>query len=503
MNKVVIVLIIGLLCAIGTVFAGWTRTYGGDANDWGRGIQKTPDEGYIIAGYTSSFGAGYQDVYLIKINSDSDTLWTQTYGENEYNKAFSVSVTSDSGFIVAGETNSYPPGVEDAYLLRLNSSGDTLWTKTYHETEVENFHSALQTDDGGFICLGTTAWAFDFDSCAMWSPDSSNIYLVKIDEDGDVVWNRFYEGYGLATGYALDKTYDGGYVITGSTKNRETGEVDVYILKTDSSGDTIWTETCDISSEDEGRGIRQSPDGGFVITGWTHPGYPEDDPAIVIKLSTDGEFLWSYMYYGKEDAWGRGLEVNSDNSYIITGTTYDYDDYGNDVFLLKLDSFGDSMWARIYVDTSESGASSIVKTEDNGFIITGQTRRGSFGREVYVIKTDSLGYTGIDEKPSAKPAAFAISAYPNPFNGECKIMIDDCGMGIGAIEIFDVNGRLIYVIPDPDRESRVATEILDSRFHGNDKSVVWQPSPSLSSGVYLVRATVGDESVSKRIVYLK
>jgi hypothetical protein len=153
----------------------WTRTYGGDSADYGYSVQQTSDGGYIVAGWTASFGAGDHDVYLIKTNASGDTQWTRTYGGTSRDYANSVQQTSDGGYIVAGLTESFGAGGYDVYLIKTDASGDMRWTRTYGDTSDDEGNSVQQTSDGGYIVAGGT-WFF-----GAWDWD---VYLIKTDANG-------------------------------------------------------------------------------------------------------------------------------------------------------------------------------------------------------------------------------------------------------------------------------------------------------------------------------
>ena len=129
----------------------WERNYGGTANDLGRSVHQTFDGGYIIAGWTYSFGAGGADVYLIKTDASGDTAWARTYGGPLFEDGYYVAQTADSGYIIVGSTTSYGAGSNDVYLIKTDASGDTVWTRTYGGSNVDQGNSVLQTSDGYVI----------------------------------------------------------------------------------------------------------------------------------------------------------------------------------------------------------------------------------------------------------------------------------------------------------------------------------------------------------------
>jgi hypothetical protein len=207
----------------------WTRTYGGTSTDWGYSVQQTSDGGYIVAGGSDSFGNGYQ-VYLVKTNASGDTLWTRTYGGTSTDRGYSVQQTSDMGYIVVGWTCSFGDTYQ-VYLVKTNAIGDTLWTRTYGGTNFDCGYSVQQTTDGGYIVAGyTTSFG-----------NSGQVNLIKTNTTGDTIWTRTYGGTGNDYGYSIQQTSDGGYIVAGGTDSYG-NYYQVYLIKTDSLGRSTGVE---------------------------------------------------------------------------------------------------------------------------------------------------------------------------------------------------------------------------------------------------------------------
>ncbi|MDI6839574.1 MAG: T9SS type A sorting domain-containing protein [bacterium] len=198
----------------------WTRTYGGSSEDIGYSVEQTSDGGYIITGYTHSFGAGWCDVWLIKTNSVGDTVWTKTFGKSYDDKGYSVQQTKDDGYIITGSTV-YFSG-EGAWLIKTNANGDTIWTKIFDGYGSDVGVSVQQTSDGGYIITGYTI---------SYGAGESDIWLIKTDSLGNKLWDKTYGGTYGDHGYSVQQTLDGGYIIAGCTESFGMGNNDVWLIK--------------------------------------------------------------------------------------------------------------------------------------------------------------------------------------------------------------------------------------------------------------------------------
>ena len=227
----------------------WTKTYGGAGDDKGTSVQQTNDKGYIIAGNTESFGTG---VYLVKTDENGDTLWTHTYVNMNGGMAPSCRQTFDNGYIIAGNGNGH------CILVKTDENGDTLWTRSYGgQTEGNTPVSVQQTNDTGYVFT-----SFTFVGMTIFA------YLVKTDADGDSLWSQTYgDPYSWNIGNSVQQTSDGGYIITGTTISLGIG--DVFLIKTNANGDTLWTRTYGGTHDDRGYSVQQTTDGGYIVAGHT------------------------------------------------------------------------------------------------------------------------------------------------------------------------------------------------------------------------------------------
>jgi hypothetical protein len=360
---------------------GWIKTLGGSDNDDGISVDVTLDGGYIIAGYTNSFGAGGNDVYLIKTDVNGDTILTKTFGGSSDDYGWSVQTTTDGGYIIGGHTRSYGAGYDDVYLVKTDANGDTNWTKTFGDTGNNYGGSVQQTSDGGYIIIGSTE--------ASGPVGNYDVYLIKTDANGNQQWSKTYGNSAWDAGSSVQQTTDGGYIITGSTNSFGAGSYDVYLIKTDANGNQTWFKTFGGSGEDRGSSGQQTLDGGYIITGFTKSYGAGNSDVYLIKTDANGEHIWSVTFGEINDDVGSSVQQTTDGGYIITGWINNgANDY--DVYLVKTDANGDKLWEKRFGGSSNDGANSIKRHYEN-YIITGHTNYGTGNSDVYLIKTDANG----------------------------------------------------------------------------------------------------------------
>jgi Mg-chelatase subunit ChlD len=362
-------------------------------------VQQTGDGGYIIAGTTDSYGAGQDDAWLIKTDSDGNELWNRTFGGPKDDSTYSVQQTTDGGYIIAGTTESYGAGQDDAWLIKTDSSGNKLWDKTFGGPKDDSTNSVQQTTDGGYIIAGTTCSYSDADPCDAW--------LIKTDSSGNKLWDKtlklsyYQEGFG-SRAYSVQQTTDGGYIVGcpwGESEDR-----DVYLTKVDANGNTLWMKPFHKpQSSRTACSVQQTTDGGYIIVGnsliYITTGISVENYEIswLIKTDTSGNLLWDKTF-GKTEH-GEYMSANSirqtsDGGYIIagskSGSVYELDD----VYLIKLDAGGNLRWDKTFggVLWKNDGANSVQQTTDGGYIIAGYTQLyPSEGCDAWLIKTDSAG----------------------------------------------------------------------------------------------------------------
>ena len=313
-----------------------------------------------------------------------DTLWTKTYGRSNCGDVgYSVQQTIDGGYIITGYTESVDSTCpyRAVWLLKTDASGDTIWTRTFGGTHQDAGYSVQQILDGGYIVVGRKY---------IYSTNAYHVYLIKTDASGETLWTKTFGSSGKAIGYSVQQTSDSGYIITGTTIITSSSYYDVYLIKTNSSGDALWTKILDRSIGDVGYSVQQTTDGGYIISGVTYSNGYED--IWLIKTDAIGDTLWTRKF-GESNASDRGRSVRqtSDGGYIIAGSI----NLSNipEVFLVKTNAIGQTIWTKSFGGgIVRCEGYSVQQTSDGGYIVVGK-KRSTGAVDLWLLKTDGSGDT--------------------------------------------------------------------------------------------------------------
>jgi len=356
----------------------WSKTFGGEAADGARSVQQTADGGYVIGGSTRSFGSGLSDVYLIQTDAGGNKLWEQNYGGDKIDNGFSVQITVDGGYIIAGETQSYGFGSSDVWLLKIDPSGQKTWSQTFGGGIPEWGWSVQQTADKGYIISGSVV--------ASAGPE---IWLIKTDSFGRQLWYQTFDGDSDKAVSAVQQTSDGGYIIVSDARSYKTG-IDIWLIKTDANGDKIWERTFGGEGYDYAHSVQQTSDGGYIISGETKSYGAGNADVWLIKTDGAGYIVWDKTYGGEQRDSGLSVQQTSDGGYIISGETESYGAGDADVWLIKTDSAGNKVWDKTYGGGQRDSGLSVRQTADGGYIISGETESyGAGSVDVWLLKVSA------------------------------------------------------------------------------------------------------------------
>lgn len=470
-------LLIGLICFISLSTHAqimFQKHYGGSGDDYGSTCLQTSDGGYIVTGSTDSYGLGGWDIYVIRTNEYGETLWTKTYGGSSYDVSTDIIATDDGNYAICGITDSYGYGNHDVYLIKIDQNGDTLWAKTYGGTGSDAGYSIVQTLDNGIVISGNTG---------SFSPVTSSIYLIKTDENGDTLWTKTYYKQDVNTGYDVIETNDTGLLIAVTLSNTILTH-DYMLIKTNMNGDTIWTKVYDKGGDDWLSCAIELSGGDFIISGRTNSmGYGGYD-TFLARYNNSGDEIWFKNYGGTEDDLGGRIVVTNDLGIVFSGSTYSFGHGSSDAYLIKTNLSGDTLWTKTYGGIANDNGGSIEQTMDGGLIIGGSSTSFGNGSEVYLIKTNSFGFVGIEQIYNILNE---VKIYPNPNNGVFTIEQEKWDANYSSLRIFDLNGRLVYFRLDIFQNSNIENIEL----------------PQLNSGEYFLTISSKNHMGTSKLIIKK
>jgi hypothetical protein len=303
--------------------------------DWANCIEPTADGGYIIAGVIWGMGGMQSAIYLVKTDAHGGKLWCKTFGQGDVNRGNSVQQTLDLGYIVAGTTWPKDEKHSDMVVVKTDPSGNEIWSRTYGGNRRDEGHSVRQTTDGGYIVAGQTN---------SFGNANEKVYLLKTDPEGNLVWSRSLGEGGRDRGESVRQTLDGGYIVAGTTWPFEATYSDICLLKTDPEGREIWHKTFGGRYGDHGFTVEQTRDGGYIVAGNTWPvGRIGQSRMVLLRTDVRGEEMWVKSFGGEGSTYGYSVCPTVDGGYVVAGKMEDLDKDNDDICLLK--TYGDGVLA--------------------------------------------------------------------------------------------------------------------------------------------------------------
>ncbi|MFX0090734.1 MAG: hypothetical protein ACFFBD_03135 [Candidatus Hodarchaeota archaeon] len=361
----------------------WNQTFGGAGYQDCFDVIQTSDGGFALVGLTSSYGAGGRAGWLVKTDANGTMEWNQSYGGVGDDSFSKVIPTSDGGLAIAGSTFSYGAGEGDLWLVKMDAKGNILWNQTYGGPQHDNAGAVLQTSDGGFVLAGYTK---------SYGAGYYDFWLIKTDATGVTQWSQTYGGPSSDHLLALTQTLDGGFALFGDTKSYGVGGSDLWLVKTDAAGAVQWNQTYGTTEHEEGRVVIQTGDGGFALAGSTSnrdwydvgpfSGTLRSD-FLFVRTDANGMVQWNQTYGGT--GYDRCFDAvqTLDGGFALFG---EIPSHGTDFWVVKTDATGTIEWNQNYgygqVDVCFAG----VQTREGDFVLGGITFSSETGYDLWLIR---------------------------------------------------------------------------------------------------------------------
>lgn len=464
------------------------KVYGGYSYDQGNDLIQMADTGYLLLCTSNSFSAS-SDIYLLKVDKMGNYEWQRTYGGNEIEGACKIKFTNDGNIVMAGHTSSFTSNSYDFYLIKANLLGDTIWTKHYGGSEWDFANSMDTCSDGGFILAGKT-----YDT----GNEFSDMLIIKVDANGNEQWQKKIGGNKDDVANAIVTVPDG-YLICGSSKSNGNGGSDIYVAKIDLNGNVVWENYYGDQYDDEGTGIYLSIDNSIMFSGnRTTPIYPNNFNTYIRKIKYDGSIYWAFpnSTIGTVNTVTNSI-IEGFNKRVTTIGSFELNSPGIfDPVLFLWDSLSNYVNSGTFGGSFEDVGKSVIKTLDYGYAIIGTTNSFTAGlSNIYFIKTDTLlpsdvnltVYVGVHEKSILVEAQNQI--YPNPIQHTATIALNY------PYSIF-ANNNFNFCVTNQLGEN--VSNQVDFRIKDNSNSTKFIINNlSLANGMYFYNIYVGGKTITQ------
>lgn len=455
---------------------------GGNDDDIGYSFCFNSLGGYVLAGTERIAIDGSEQFSIVNIDASGNYIWKRTYGGMHQDIAEHIEQTKDGGYIVGGSTWDSNFGREDSYLLKLDEEGEIIWTKSYGGAFKDEAFSVKQTADDGFILSGFT----NSDTIGSFG----QMYVVKTDMNGNELWHNYIGGPGKDYAFDVIETFDGSFVITGvyagfhrySTFEFTETHSDILVAKLNANGIELWSYRYGGMENELSYQIKEAADHGYYIIGSTQSAGNGSFDINLIKLDLNGTELWSKTYGGSSFEYGKSLDLTDDNFIYITGSICnDTVNIKTDLTVIKTDLEGNEIWTMTFGGIESDYGNFIRATADGGCAIIGNSR--SFGTgddDIYFIK---LNANGVIESLSGSIQNTAF-IYPNPAVDNIVFYLQEGQDCLNYnYEIFDYTGRLVY---SESKDTKLVNLNISTFGHGTYMYRITSPCSSELRGKFIV-----------------
>jgi len=305
----------------------WARAYGGAGRDVGEAVCEAPDGGVYVAGYTTSCGNGEEDVLVLRIDCDGNLLWTATAGGAKYDAGFDVCPASGGGVVVSGLTYSSGNGLSDVCVVKFSGEGGVSWQRTHGGSGIERGHSICQAP-GGYVVAGGTS---------SLGAGNVDMYVIRLDGTGQEVWSRAYGRSAYDVASSVIPLRDGGFLVTGHGDKEGSEVMALTVVRVDENGDELWTSRFGSSRDyDYGLDAVELATGGFLIAAVTNEPDPGENDIWLHLLDDHGASLSQHVLGGNQSEWSGGIDLGSDGTAWVVGQTASYGQGSHDVLCVEL-----------------------------------------------------------------------------------------------------------------------------------------------------------------------
>ena len=449
----------------------WTHSYDVVLEEIAEAVAPGPNDGFYLAGWTGSYYQGQSNLLILRCDAAGDTLWSRRFGDlSGWNDLRDIAYTTDGGCAAAGYTETSMES-NNAVVIRLDSSGNTLWQHSYGSVGNDVVMMIRQLDDGGFIVGG--------------SASSGNLYLLRLTDVGDTLWTRQFDeaGYLLITDIVVLSNHD--FFLSGESYY----EADPFFARVDETGNLLWIREYPTFSADDIYSLAMH--GEFIYgAGYLTRGNPNRLDVQLMKLNQDGDTVWTHTF-GTNDLNEVAHSIIATEDGVVLSGYVSHPETGDvNILLMKYDFNGAMLWSREYGSEWEETANALIQTDDGSFLLAGGNSGSDGAIDMLVLKT---GPDQVTSAPNPRviplPQIAALSAYPNPFNPQTILAFTLPAAAVAGVVIYDANGRLVRT--------------LSKQMYAAGEHHIAFNGAELPSGIYFARLSAGTNAMTQKLLLVK
>ncbi len=462
------------------------QTYGYNDTEIAYSLTISQDNYYYITGITKSFANGTDEVYVLKTDKLGKMIFDNSYGSKYHDRGRSICSLEDGNFIITGESwngfdNIY--GRDNIFLLKIDKRGKIIWQKALYQPQKDQGFCVKELSDNNLFVVGYT----------MSFANIGSIYVIKTDKEGEKLWEKTFITDSVDYGFDFVELQNNDLLILGNAggffnsvqNDYRTHDADIKLIKLDSDGNTIWSKLWGEDKHDLARQIIQATDNEFFIIGSTQTNSAGSFDILLLKIDEQGDEIWNKTYGGESFDYGQAIDITSDKEFLYIAGVVDTEDETaeTDIFVLKTDLFGNEIWSHTITKNGTDNCFSIKALEDGGCIVAGNTtNQNDNNQDIILLKFGSDGEIIFHQNYNN----YTSMVYPNPAYDETNIKIHSNSNNLLShrILIYNIKGELVK-------------ELINTSYI-NTFSVA-----NFESGVYIYQILIDNEEAltGKFIVY--
>jgi hypothetical protein len=456
----------------------WTSTIAGLGDERIYDLDVQSD-GYLIAG-RMTFNQDYQG-YVGKLSPWGSLVWSRLWGGSDSEVIKAMCHASDDAYLFVGETISFGAGGTDIMLIGANIMCDSIWSEIYGGSSSEWAAAVEQTFDGGFIIAGSTA---------SFGLGLHDFYVLKTTRRGVLSWSRTYGTSLSDDAYAICQTPDSGYAVFGTTQSTDYPySPDIYVVRIKANGDTLWNRRFGSDLDDVVYSAHLTSDHGFIMAGYESFSDDTQKDCFIMKLDSAGTLMWANHFGGVGDQIAYSVQQTSDHGYVAAGYTLPLGATHRSVYMFKTDSLGHFQWDHVFPCTIRREATVVKETDDGGYVLGGFSCAHAADGDLYVIKTGPDASLSVPGKQRTLPDNMVLTAYPNPFNPQTVLEYTLPASGRVELTLYNITGR------------RVRTLIAGTQERGLHR--ITMDGSDLAAGLYIARLTAPRLTQTQKLLLIK